>query len=172
MATGNGDVFRLHLLRHAHAAWPEAGRKDFDRRLDDHGRIEARDIAVQAQMRGLLPDIIVCSPAIRCHETSTIFMETTGSPDIVYEETLYSEGLEAYMAQIRLFQDQRSLMLIGHNPMIEGLASMLAATGPISEQLALGYPTAGLLSLEFDRPLGLSLFHKGRAVDLITPDFT
>jgi phosphohistidine phosphatase SixA len=63
-------------------------------------------------------------------------------------------------------------MLVGHNPMIEGLAALLTATGLLSQQLGAGYPTAGLLSLEFDRPLPLSLFHQGRAVRLIAPGLT
>lgn len=170
MATGKGEVFQLYLLRHAHAAWPAAGRRDFDRVLDEKGRAEAEDVARQAGLAGLRPEMIISSPAARCLETSAIFAETTDSPQITYDETLYTDGMEAYVEKIRLNQERESLMLVGHNPMIEGLAAMLGASGQIAEQLAHGYPTAGLLSLEFDRPLPSSLLHKARTLHLLTPD--
>ena len=172
MTTGDGEVFRLHLLRHAHAAWPAAGRRDFDRILDERGRAEALDVARQARLAEIKPEKIISSPALRCHETTAIFIQTAGVAAANYDERLYAEGMEAYLELIRQNRDIRSLMLVGHNPMIEGLAGMLTSAGPIAEQLAGGYPTAGLLTLEFDRPLPLALFHKGRAVHLVTPDLT
>jgi phosphohistidine phosphatase len=172
MTTGNGEVFRLHLLRHAHAAWPAAGRRDYDRILDERGRAEAFDIARQARLADIQPEKIISSPALRCHETTAIFLQTAGVAAANYDEQLYSEGMEHYLQQIDQNRDAGSLMLVGHNPMIEGLATMLTSAGAIAERLASGYPTAGLLTLEFDRPLPPALFHKGRAVHLIVPDLT
>jgi phosphohistidine phosphatase len=172
METGNGEVFRLHLLRHAHAGWPEAGRKDFERTLDAQGQAEAHDIARKAANAGVRPHVIISSPALRCLETTEIVLRTAGGLSASYDEGLYSGGIEAYMDHIRANVNRESLMLVGHNPMIEGLAALLTVTGLLSRQLGEGYPTAGLLSLEFDRPLPLSLFHQGRAVRLIAPDLT
>jgi len=42
-----------------------------------------------------------------------------------------------------------SVMLIGHNPAIQGLAVMLAARGDRLDQLAQKYPTAALAEIEF-----------------------
>jgi phosphohistidine phosphatase len=172
METGNGEVFRLHLLRHAHAGWPEAGQKDFERTLDAQGRAEALDIAQKAANAGIRPRVIISSPALRCYETTDIVLRNAGGLAASYDEALYSGGMEAYLDQISTNLNHESLMLVGHNPMIEGLAALLTVTGLLSQQLGAGYPTAGLLSLEFDRPLPLSLFHQGRAVGLIAPDLT
>ena len=38
--------------------------------------------------------------------------------------------------------------------------------------LALGYPTAGLLAIDFACPLPEHLAHRGQAVALITPSLT
>ncbi|MBL0375035.1 histidine phosphatase family protein [Rhizobium sp. KVB221] len=168
MATDTGDVFRLHLMRHAHAAWPAAGTRDFDRPLDQRGRAEALDVARQAHALGLQPRHVVASPAQRCLETAAIFTEVAGGPQPHFEGALYSEGVEAYLAQIRQHRHEGSLLLVGHNPMIEGLASMLMASGPAETALAFGYPTAGLLSLEFASPLPADLLHKGKPIGLLT----
>lgn len=172
MTATEGAVFHLHLLRHANAAWPEPGRGDFDRVLDARGRLEARDVALKAREADIRPEWIVSSPASRCAETTAIFLDAATGLSATFDETLYSGGMEAYMEEIHLNRDRTSLMLVGHNPMIEGLATMLTEPGTVAQQLGWGYPTAGLLTLEFDRPLPLSLVHKGRAVQLITPDLT
>lgn len=167
MATDNGDVFRLHLMRHAHAAWPAAGTRDFDRPLDERGREEALDVARQAHGIGLRPQIVISSPAQRCLETASIFTEATGGPTPRFDGALYSEGMDAYLTQIHQNLYAGSLLLIGHNPMIEALAGILAASGPMETALAYGYPTAGLLTLEFAAPLPGDLMHKGKPIGLL-----
>ena len=171
MTTTNGALFRLHLFRHAHAAWPDAGRSDFDRKLDMRGRFEAHYVAKKAKEAGIRPEWIVSSPASRCEETALVFRETAGGLPVSFDEGLYS-GLDAYLEQIDRNRERESLMLVGHNPMIEGLATMLTAPGGFAHELDWGYPTAGLLTLEFDRPLPFDLQHKGRLAQLLVPDLT
>ena len=171
MTTGHGEIYLLHLLRHAHAAWPAAGRGDFDRTLDERGRKEAADVARQAQARKMRPERIVCSPAARCQETSQIFTAALQGIEVTFDEALYCEGVDAYLKQITQHAGCRSLMLIGHNPMIEAVATMFIPAGPVADQLAPGYPTAGLLTLEFDQPLSADLDQRGRVLHLITPAF-
>lgn len=159
--------FRLYLLRHAHAAWPSPGKRDFDRPLDERGRREARDVALQAFAAGIRPDRILSSPATRCAETTEIFLDVFGDLSADYDGRLYAEGVDAYLDVITAHEGPASLMIVGHNPMIEELASMLITEGPQPDELAYGYPTAGLLALDFDAADGSGV--AGRVAGLIVP---
>ena len=126
---------------------------------------------MQAKEAGIRPEWIVSSPASRCQETALVFVDTVGGLQVSFDQGLYS-GMDAYFEQIDRNRERESLMLVGHNPMIEGLATMLSAPGVIARELDWGYPTAGLLTLEFDRPLPRQLQHKGRLAQLLVPDLT
>lgn len=172
MVSERKDVFRLYLLRHAHAAWASPGSRDFDRALDRTGLAEARSVALQAFTAGLVPDVIISSPARRCAETTEALLDRFGHLEARFDERLYSEGMDAYLDHILAHRDASSLMLVGHNPMIEGLSSMLSRPGDIGGALAYGYPTAGLLALDFPRPLAGDLSHRGEPVLMLTPALT
>ena len=172
MVSEQSDVFRLYLLRHARAAWAVPGVSDFDRALDATGRAEARSTALQAFTAGLLPEKIISSPARRCAETTAAFLEIFGNLDASYDERLYSGGLDAYLERIQDHRDAQSLMLVGHNPMIETLSTFLSCESEIGAALAYGYPTAGLLALDLRRPVTGSLMHRGEPAVLLTPALT
>jgi phosphohistidine phosphatase len=172
MVSARKDVFRLYLLRHARAAWALPRERDFDRALDATGLAEARDVALQARAAGLLPERIVSSPARRCAETTATFLEIFGNLGASYDERLYSSGPDAYVANIRRYRAADSLMLVGHNPMVESLAILLARQGDIAAMLPHGYPTAGLLALDFHRPVTGPLKHRGDRAALLTPALT
>jgi phosphohistidine phosphatase len=172
MVSEQSDVFRLYLLRHAHAGWASPGGRDFDRALDGTGIAEARSVARQALAADLVPEAIVSSPARRCVETTAAFLEIFGNLEAGYDERLYSEGLDAYLDRIRDNDASRSLMLIGHNPMIEALAALLSRQGESHAAFMHGYPTAGLLALDFQRPLTGSLLHRGQPALMLTPALT
>src|SRR5690606_23079473 len=85
---------------------------------------------------------------------------------------LYASGTDAYLAQIARYCPERSLMIVGHNPMIEALAHHLTRQNPILAPIELGYPTAGLLAIAFPTPLSERLFRTGHALQLITTSLT
>ena len=172
MASEHPDVFRLYLLRHAHAAWPTPGGQDFDRTLDATGIAEARSVALQAYAAGLAPEKVISSPARRCTETTAAFLDIFGNLSATYDRRLYTEGLEVYLDHIHRHQSSTSLLLVGHNPMIESLASFLGIKSEIGAGLARGYPTAGLLALDFKRPLTGDLLRQGRPALLLVPALT
>jgi len=169
--TGAG-IFRLYLVRHAHAAWGSPGVSDFDRTLDDRGRHEARDIAEQAMLAGLAPDVIVSSPAQRCRQTTSAMLEVFRAVRPLEDLALYSGGTDAYIAHILQHAGRGSLMIVGHNPMIEALAHHIARTSDVLAPLAAGYPTAGLLAIDIARPLPDVLAQAGEPVMLVTPSLT
>lgn len=172
MVSEQSDVFRLYLLRHARALLAAPGVRDFDRPLDATGIAEARSVALQAYTAGLIPERIISSPARRCAETTAAFLEIFGNLDASHDERLYSGGVDAYLDRIRDHRDTRSLMLVGHNPMIESLSTLLSRDGEIGAALAHGYPTAGLLALDFRRPATGSMMHRAAPAALLTPALT
>jgi phosphohistidine phosphatase len=172
MPVASAETFRLYLVRHAHAAWGTPGVSDFDRPLDETGRLEARDVAEQAVLAGLVPEILVSSPALRCRQTTAALLDVFRSVSPTEDIGLYSGGPDAYFEQIRRHCSSRSLMIVGHNPMIEACAHHLSRESDVTAPLATGYPTAGLLAIDFARPLSEHLAHRGRPVALITPSLT
>lgn len=172
MPNSGAGTFRLYLVRHAHAAWGSPGVSDFDRPLDDAGRLEARDIAEQAMFAGLIPDMLVSSPALRCRQTTSALLDVLRTVRMTEDVSLYSGGPDAYFDQIHRHSDGRSLMIVGHNPMIEALAHHIARPSDIMTPLATGYPTAGLLALDIARPFPTALGQAGQPAALVTPSLT
>jgi phosphohistidine phosphatase len=172
MQSAGAETFRLYLVRHAHAAWATPGVSDFDRPLDETGRFEARDVAEQAALAGLVPEILIFSPALRCRQTTSVLLDVFRSVTPTEDAALYSGGPDAYFEHVRRHASHRSLMIVGHNPMIEACAHHLSRESDIMSPLAIGYPTAGLLAIDFAFPLAEHLTHRGQPVALITPSLT
>lgn len=143
-------AFRLSLLRHARSGWALPGQRDFDRTLDDEGHAEAELIAQATADHGIRPDLILCSTAMRCRQTVEPFYRTLGEDiDIRYVDQLYTSPTSAYRSLVETHADRASLMLVGHNPMIDELFRQLLGEERAAVALAGGYPPAGLAVLTF-----------------------
>jgi len=150
------------------------GVRDFDRPLDERGREEAARLAASLTVNGFEPDLVFCSNARRCAETLAILAARgSGKPDVVYSDALYAAGTRAYLDLIASVHDQSigSIMIIGHNPMIEETAHALLKHDPAAyeEALGAGFHTAGLLIV--DCPAKGKAAIKGHAlfVGLLSP---
>lgn len=96
--------------------------------------------------RGLLPDRIVCSPAIRAYTTARLLAEAVGYAvvDIEIHREIYEQGMAGLMAVIQgLNSGWSRVFLVGHNPDLTLLMGQL--TGAEPEHL----PTCAVASLEF-----------------------
>ena len=136
---------RLFLLRHAQSAWPRPGERDFERQLDQTGREEAERIGRAAAGMDISPTMLFCSPAERCRQTAAAFMSAMEhTPHVTLDPDLYSEGPEYYLAVCNRVEVGKSLMIIGHNPMIEETFNRLAGVKAANAHIPAGFPTAGL----------------------------
>ncbi|MCD2176811.1 SixA phosphatase family protein [Rhizobium sp. C1] len=145
MQTTLPTVSRLFLLRHAQSAWPKPGERDFDRQLDTIGRAEAERIGRAAAGMDLSPTLLVCSTAERCKQTAAAFMAAMEhAPDVSLDPDLYSAGPDHYMAICQAVASGSSVMIVGHNPMIEEAFNRLAGARVASSHIPAGFPTAGL----------------------------
>jgi len=129
----------LLILRHAKSSWEDFSLSDHDRPLNKRGEKAASRMGQLIRDQGLTPDLIISSTARRARETVEGVAPACGfDGDIVWEPSLYGGGYSAYTWAIRHAPDAvESIMLVGHNPDLEGLVEAL--TGVITAM-----PTATL----------------------------
>ena len=139
---------RIDLLRHAKSSWDNPGLADHDRPLTSRGRRAATRIGRHLREAGVEPELILCSTARRARDTLAL-LDLAGAVSV--EPGLYGASSDLLLERLRETSDDvHSLLLVGHNPGIEGLAGVLAAEGPLRDELAAGFPTAALATLTFD----------------------
>ena len=121
-------------MRHA-AALPHA-TSDADRPLTTRGRTVAAEAGAFLASIGVVPDHVLVSPALRCTETWDQVAAGLQAPaDLVVsvEEGIYAAAPESLLEVLRgAPASARTVLMIGHNPSIAYLASVLAdADGPM-----------------------------------------
>lgn len=165
---------KLLLLRHASTEWARPGESDFDRVLRKRGQIDSQRMAEALRGLAIFPDLIVCSPARRALETLEYFLPALAppAPTVVTEEELYGSDAAGYLRIVHSAPPAECLMLVGHNPMMEDLATELTASGE-ADALALlergGFPTCGLAILSFSTPLAEIGRRSGHLDGFLTP---
>ena len=165
---------RLYLLRHAKAGWADPGTRDFDRPLTEHGREDAAAIGMAMRISGFVPDLVLCSTARRARETWECVADTIGPVPAppAFADSLYSCDAAGYLSLVRkTAHDTSSLLVVGHNPMIEDVAIACAAEGDDAERagLASGFPTSALAVIQFSRPLAEAAPGRGYLTAFLTP---
>jgi len=145
----------LLLLRHAKSSWEQPELADHDRPLNKRGKSAAPLMGKLLQDQDLIPDLILCSSAVRTHKTALLVAEAcTYSGDIKQTRELYQADPQDYVDILRHVADKHTrVLVVGHNPGLEMLVEAL--TGE-----ATSMPTAALahieLSLKRWRDLDLS----------------
>ena len=141
---------QLLLLRHAKAVLGE-GLEDFDRPLALRGEQAAQAMGRHMAAHGLVPDLVLCSPARRTSQTWEIAARELPATEVHLVEALYDFGDGEALLQVIREQggSARRLMLVTHNPATQNLAIALAGSGDrlLRRQLIEKYPTAGLAIL-------------------------
>lgn len=143
---------RIVLLRHAKADWPEGA--DHERPLADRGREDARSVGVWLASHGVAPGLTLCSTATRARETWKFAAPLLAErPRTVYEDRLYEASPGEIIALVNETPEEvRDLLVVAHNPGVQGAAETLAggAEGDSLQQLQRnGFTTASLAVLRF-----------------------
>ncbi|UXY19015.1 histidine phosphatase family protein [Streptomyces cynarae] len=149
----SADPRRIVLFRHAKADWPQV--PDHERPLADRGRQDAAAAGLKLAETGIPFDLALCSTAVRTRETWKLAVqELPYRPKTVYEERLYEASPGELIAVLNeTADDVRNVVLIGHNPGIQGLADVLsgATEGDARERMSRrGFPAAAFAVLSFD----------------------
>lgn len=144
----------LILMRHAKSAWDDPHQKDHDRPLNGRGRKAAPSMGEWLAGAGYKPDVVLCSTAQRARETLDLVRPSL--PDdaaIEHMRALYMAAPREMLTEIgKVPSTAEMVMLVGHNPGLGSLASMLAGSG---DTKALGnlhskFPTAAIAVLGFN----------------------
>jgi phosphohistidine phosphatase len=165
---------RLMLLRHAKSDRSQPGARDKDRVLNARGREAAPRIGAYMASHGLLPDLVISSPAARTRETWELVAPALGkAAKLAHDERIYQNDPDVLLKLIRNTDAAvQVLLLVGHNPSFQILGELLTASGhgDARQRLREKFPTAGLAVIDFATDQWADLHpHSGRLDRLITP---
>lgn len=135
----------LFILRHAKSSWADAEMSDFERPLNDRGLKAAAFMGELMSDEGYEPYLILSSPAVRAKNTAEI-VKKAGNLDaeIRYEHRIYEASPQTLRQTISEIDGAyRSVLVVGHNPGIEGLIRFL--TGDVEP-----IPTAALAVIDLN----------------------
>lgn len=146
---------RIVLFRHAKADWPEVS--DHERPLAERGRKDAHVAGRRLADSGITFDLALCSTAVRTRETWKLAVqELPQRPRTVYEERAYEASPGELIAVLNeIPDDAQTVILIGHNPGIHGLADVLtgdAEGDALTRMNRRGFPTSAFAVLTHQGP--------------------
>jgi phosphohistidine phosphatase len=144
---------RLLILRHAKSSWAEPGASDHDRPLNRRGEEAAPRIGAYLRRHKLIPDSVLCSTAQRARATwDLVAAEAPTAPPATYEARLYDASSRTLLDVFRHAPSAaRSVLVVGHNPGLQEIATQLIAAGDLDdrERLREKLPTGGLVVIDF-----------------------
>lgn len=138
----------LLFMRHAWSVVTQPGQTDSERSLTTRGRLEAPMVARALRQRGVHPEFIVSSPAVRALTTARLVAEELqlAHDAILLEPALYEASAEHYLDIVNGLPDvMRSVLLVGHNPGLTEFVNVLAP-GAVGEM-----PPSGIAVIGIDR---------------------
>ncbi|MDQ6785575.1 MAG: histidine phosphatase family protein [Acidobacteriota bacterium] len=119
----------LFLLRHAKSSWDDADNlADFDRPLNTRGLDAVPLVGEKIFDNQFQIDLIISSPAKRAKQTAILIKETAQiKSDVRYDDKIYEASPRRLLEVIAGTTDEgtNSVMLVGHNPGLEGLIKAL-----------------------------------------------
>jgi phosphohistidine phosphatase len=159
---------QLLLIRHGKSDWDHPGLTDHDRPLNDRGLRDAPRIASALIGRGVRPDLIVSSTAVRALTTAQLLAGKMGYPpeNIREAPALYLAPPGVILRAIQQLDEAAgTVMIFGHNPgMHEAVAAFAAG-----EEMA-DFPTLAVARIEISAEhWGSVEWDSARLLELIIP---
>lgn len=144
----------VSLYRHAKSSWDDPSLDDFDRGLSKRGMASAPRMGACIREAGLVPDLVLCSKAVRTRETFDLtFAEAGDAPELRLDARLYLASAATMLDMLRALPDDvRHAMILGHNPGLHALALDLFSHGePASvDAICRKFPTCGLAVVDLE----------------------
>lgn len=120
---------KLVLIRHAKATH-ETGYVDFERPLTQRGMHDAAIMAGRLKEQGLVPKMLVSSPALRTLSTANVFSQHLNLPAAAEEKSIYEASEGDLLNVVTSLPDEVDFIgLVGHNPGIGQLLYYLSGAG-------------------------------------------
>ena len=134
----------LILVRHAKSCWKHESLPDIDRPLNKRGKRDAPEMASRLVNRGVRPDVIISSAALRALTTARVIAVATeiDAAQIMVDDELYGASEDDVLEIVRQISDVvGTAVVVGHNPTLTDLANRFA-----DEEIE-NVPTSGMLFL-------------------------
>lgn len=138
-------MITLLILRHAKSSWDDGSLPDFERPLNERGLRTAPFMGELIKNKGLIPAVIISSPAVRAISTAELVKDSAGiTSDIRLDDRIYEASPQNLVQVISEIDDAlNTAMIVGHNPGFEHLIRFL--TGDMEPM-----PTAALAVVALD----------------------
>ncbi|MGN6472134.1 MAG: SixA phosphatase family protein [Mycobacteriales bacterium] len=144
----------LVLVRHAKAV--AAAGTDALRPLTDRGHRDARAAGQWLAGLGIAPDLAVVSPTIRAQETWADIAHALPEHEEHVDHRIYDNTLTTLLEVVADVRDTiTTLVLVGHNPSMHGLAVALDdgdGDDEASTVIRSEYPTCGIAIFDVSDP--------------------
>jgi phosphohistidine phosphatase len=159
---------QLLLIRHGKSDWDHPGLTDHDRPLNERGLRDAPHMAAALMQRGVKPDLIVSSTAVRAATTARMIAGAMGysSEDILEVPGLYLAPPAVILRIVQqLDESAGTVMIFGHNPGMHEAVNAFSGDGDVTD-----FPTLAVARLEFgEEHWGLVEWTAAQLVELIMP---
>ena len=135
----------LYVLRHAKSSWKDLKLSDFERPLNKRGKKAAPVMGKLMLEKGLLPELIISSPAERAKQTANLIKDSAKiHSEIKFDERIYEASTNTLVHILsEVNANISSVMIVGHNPGFEGIVGIL--TGEYERM-----PTAALAVIQLN----------------------
>src|SRR5260370_42359004 len=118
---------RLIVQRHAKSDWEAGATSDHERPLNERGRREAPSVGARLVELSAVPELALVSDATRTRETWDRIKGSFARTKMELEPSFYLAGLDAVRERVARVDDEiETVLVLGHNPGWEELASALA----------------------------------------------
>lgn len=145
-------VRRLFVLRHAKSSWDDPDLPDRLRPLARRGRKAVTALERHMRANGIAPGLVLCSPAVRAVQTwEGVAPGLPAGTAVDVDDELYGASAAGLLRRLRrLPPDVDSVLVVGHNPGLEGLTIGLVGQGDpaLRRRLETKFPTGALATLD------------------------
>ena len=141
----------LLILRHAKSDWNAGKSNDFERPLAKRGKKDAPRVGEWLFREGLVPDLVISSPAERARQTAEKVCKSMDykRKKIRWDDQVYDGDVSGLLEVLRRCPSEaRMILLVGHNPSLEDLVHYLAGDEVEEPKDGKLLPTATLARLE------------------------
>jgi phosphohistidine phosphatase len=145
---GENPGMELYLLRHGVAEDGNAHIPDAERALTNEGRRKLRQALESASAAGLAPSLILTSPLKRAVQTAELAQDVLKYKSQLLRTKALAPGatVEQVWDEVRVHRDERSLLLIGHNPLFSELSGYLLG----SNDLQVDFKKGAILRIDLE----------------------
>ncbi len=146
---------KLYIIRHAKSSWSDETLNDFERPLNKRGKSNAPMMGERLKEKGVMPDIIISSPAKRAKSTAEMIAKEIGyEKKVLFDENIYESSVDELRKIIKEIDNKKGIVfLIGHNPSLNALAEYYV-------NFSQNIPTCGIVEIAFECDKWANIEHK------------